>query len=134
MRRLYSLILIAALVFSAGCASNKNKPKEDPAGTPALQKRLDIGTISSLLEVVSIPDEGSTIQVKVKEVLGYGASTQPLALDKILSLSIPESLDTLMLEKLSAGDTFSAVIKKMPAMMGSDRNKENWNLVELIKQ
>ena len=67
------------------------------------------------------------VQVKVKEVLGYGASTQPLALDKILSLSIPESLDTLMLEKLSAGDTFSAVIKKMPAMMGSDRNKENWN-------
>lgn len=125
-------VILAIFMLSSfmGCASKKSQVESgglDPS-SPQMPAPISVGTVEAVFEMVSI--ENSNLSAKVREVIGYGATTPRLAIGQTLSLEVQESVSE-SLSKLKPGDTFSAVISKSTQAMSGSAG-QSWKIVELI--
>lgn len=129
----FTLLLLS--ICLASCASNKNKKVEESRELPTLDKApISVGSIVAKMEMVNSGAaelKDNEVMVKVIEVLGYGASTQPLAINQVLTLAMPSSFDQMSeLKKMKVGQTFEGIIKKSSGM-GTNSSSGTWNISKL---
>ena len=125
----YRIVVIGVLIgiFSISCASNKNKkaPSVDMNGVEQPQP-ISVGSVEVQLEFIELVN--SIAQVEVREVLGYGSSTDRLTPSQTIEVSIHESIMESILS-MEEGTVFNAVLAMRPAGVGTS---SSWEITEII--
>lgn len=135
MKTYPTYILLFTILFVSGCASNKSDEK-DSESSPELQTPISVGSILTNLEVMkheNIELSENQIQAKVIEVMGYGANTDIIGKDAVLTLNFRDSEAFSSLKNIKAGETFKALITKAPPTLNSTSSSSVYRIIELKK-
>ncbi len=119
---------VVIMLLSMGCASKK--ASQDPiVDTDGLEqpKPISVGSAEVMLEFVSLSD--NKVSVSVKEVHGYGASTDRIMLNEPIEMGMIDAVKSAIME-MNAGDTFNAVISMQEAGMNS--RGSSWSITKII--
>lgn len=133
MKSYLLLLLFLIPFFISSCASNKNKEKIPESG-PKIQVPISVGSILTKLEVVeyesfNLPE--NQIRARVVEILGYGANTEILKTQSILTLSFTDSNAFSSLSNIEEGEVIEALITKSSPSLNSTGSSSIWRIVEL---
>tara|TARA_R110000868_G_scaffold37111_13_gene131587 strand:+ start:1461 stop:1868 length:408 start_codon:yes stop_codon:yes gene_type:complete len=133
MTRVHLYLILLITFFISGCASNKNKQPKPESG-PVIQAPISVGSILTKLEILeyasyNLPE--NQIRAKVLEVIGYGANTEILRTDTILTLSFNNSGTLSSLSNIEEGEVIEALISKSMQGLNASGSTSVWRIVEL---
>ncbi|MEQ9265970.1 MAG: hypothetical protein RLN81_12150 [Balneolaceae bacterium] len=128
--------LLVLSISIASCASNKNKKVGDTGDYPTIKEvPIDVGSIVAKMELINSTAEeleANEVMVKIVEVVGYGASTQPLAVNQVLIVKMRQNFDKMAeLKAMEVGQTFEGVITKSMGMDMGSGSKGTWNILKI---
>lgn len=133
----YSIFIVLLFsLFISSCASNKNK-EETSETKPKIQAPISVGSILTKLEVVeykSLDLPENQLRARVVEILGYGANTEILKTQSVLTLSFTNSDAFSSLINIEEGKVIEALITKSIPSMNSTSTASIWRIVELKNQ
>ncbi|MEW6701135.1 MAG: hypothetical protein AB1298_00305 [Bacteroidota bacterium] len=131
MKKLFLLIYaacIVSLISSNGCSSAEQSSQTlKPIG-----ENIPPGSAVVLCQLNSFEDKGNfyLLDVKVKQVTGYGSATENIDPDSNLKLQMKKEL--IKLESLKKGAEFELEIRQPMMSMGDEKNVL-WTVSQLFK-
>ena len=129
------LILLISAFLLVGCATQKNKKDIAKEGLE-LQKPISVGTILTKLEIVDATESELPerhLKAKVIEVLGYGANTDMIGKEAILTFKYADSEALSMLDTIKTGETIEAVISPPKKVLSGTTQDSVWTIIEINK-
>ena len=130
----YLLFLtLLALLFSAGCSSNKESTQNqpEPSGPEPVEPAPAPGTAvvnAEILRIAQLADNSYRLTLRVNGVEAYGASTKPIAQDSEITVEVGSQAYETFEQRLVTGTEVTAALAEVRGGPGTSEKSTNWKL------